>query len=175
MVEATFDDQHNVGTIVLRPNRSWTWQANRYLLYTLMAVSGTIAIALTARGLWLVLPFTVLEMSVLFCCLYYCVRRTHRQEVLRLSADELVLESGHERPEQVHRYPRFFARFRVERARHPWYATRIRIEARGHRHPVGDFLGNDEKHDLVRHVRDLIRRLESRHALSPTPRDRWDR
>jgi len=161
MIEATFDDQRHVGTIVLRPNRSWTWRANQYLVYTLMAVSGTIAIVFTARGLWVVLPFTVLEMSVLLGCLYYCVRRTHRQEVLRLSPDELVLESGHDRPERIYRCPRFFARFHVESARHPWYATRIRIEARGERHAVGDFLGNDEKRMLVRHVRDLIHRLDS--------------
>jgi uncharacterized membrane protein len=161
MIDARFDDDRHVATIVLRPNRSWTWRANRYLVYTLMAVSGTIAALFTARGLWLVLPFTVLEMSVLLACLYYCVRRTHRQEVLELSPEEIVLQTGHDRPESTFRYPRFFTRVRVDAARHPWYSARISVEARGNRHVIGDFLTGEEKAELVHRLRDLIHRLEA--------------
>jgi len=161
LIAATFDADHALGTIVLRPNRSWTWRANRYLVYSLMTVSGLIGLGFTLRGLWVVLPFTCLEMTVLLYCLYYCVRRAHRQQVLVLSADELVLQTGHDRLEHVYRYPRFFARFHVDAARHPWYASHIRLESRGARHEIGDFLTGDEKRELVRCMRDLIHRLDS--------------
>lgn len=169
MIESHWAD--GCATIVLRPNRSWTWRANRYLLYTLMTVSGIVAISFTARGLWLVLPFTVVEMTALLACLWYCVRRTRCQEVLRLSADELVLETGRDRPEVTYRYPRFFARFCVESPRHPWYAARIHVESRGARHAIGEFLTQEEKRRLIREVRGVIRRLEAdprdaRHATA---------
>ena len=38
MVESFINDDRT-GTIVLRPNQSWTWRYNLYLLYTLLAVS----------------------------------------------------------------------------------------------------------------------------------------
>jgi len=108
-----------------------------------------------------VLPFTVIEMTVLLACLWYCVRRTHRQEVLTLSADELVLQTGHDRPEATFRYPRFFTRIHVDAPRHPWYSPRIQVQARGERHVIGDFLTTDEKHALVREIRTFIHRLEA--------------
>ena len=161
MIAATFDPAQGLGTIVLRPNRSWTWRANRYLVYSLLTVSSLIGFVFTLRGLWVVLPFTALEMTVLLGCLYYCVRRAHRQEVLVLSIDELTLQTGHDRLEHVYRYPRFFARFHVDASRHPWYTSRIRLESRGHRHEIGDFLTGDEKRELVRCMRELIHRLDS--------------
>jgi uncharacterized membrane protein len=170
MIDASFDPIERLGTIVLRPNRSWTWRANRYLVYSLMTISGLIGIGFTLRGLWLVLPFTCLEMTVLLGCLYYCVRRTHQQEVLVLSSDELILQTGHDRLEHVYRYPRFFTRFRVDAPTHPWYSSRIRLESRGNRHDIGDFLTGEEKRELVRHVRDVIHRLESApRAVAVTP------
>jgi uncharacterized membrane protein len=161
VIAATFDPVQGLGTIVLRPNRSWTWRANRYLVYSLMTVSSLIGCGFTLRGLWVVLPFTALEMTVLLGCLYYCVRRAHRQEVLVLSNEELTLQTGHDRLEHVYRYPRFFARFHVDAARHPWYASHIRLESRGRRHEIGDFLTGDEKRELVRCMRELIHRLDS--------------
>jgi uncharacterized membrane protein len=70
VIESHFDEARDVATIVLRPNRSWTWRANRYLVYTLLLVSGSIAVSFTLKGMWLVLPFTAIEMSVLLACLW---------------------------------------------------------------------------------------------------------
>ncbi|NJN52599.1 MAG: DUF2244 domain-containing protein, partial [Gammaproteobacteria bacterium] len=118
MVAIDYDSVHGVARVVLRPNQSWTWRANRYLLYTLIALSATIAIGFTLKGLWVVLPFTVLEMLVLFGALAYCVRRARRQEVLTMTFEDVRFEQGHDQPEHHYSYPRFFARFRVDRPTH---------------------------------------------------------
>ena len=118
MVTAGFDEALTVGRIVLRPNRSWTWRANTCLIATLTVVSALIAGGFALRGMWMVLPFSTIEMSALLACLYYCVRRTHRQEVLTFSAEELVVEQGHRRPERTVRFERFWTRVLVEPARH---------------------------------------------------------
>ena len=42
MVELDICDETHTGRIVLRPNYSWTWRYNLYLLYTLTAVSAAV-------------------------------------------------------------------------------------------------------------------------------------
>ena len=126
-----------------------------------MAISLLIAAIFTARGFWVVVPFTVLEMSVLLGCLYYCVRRTHTTEVLRMSRDELVFERGINRPTQRFAFERYFTRFFVKPARHPWYGKKIELNCRGSALEVGNFLCNEEKDELVRELRDVIHRLDN--------------
>jgi uncharacterized membrane protein len=94
VIAAHFDECDRVGQIILRPNRSWTWRSNTYFLGTLFTVSLIVATSFALRGYWMVLPFSALEMTALLACLYYCVRRTHEQEVLTFSVDELIVEKG---------------------------------------------------------------------------------
>lgn len=159
VIAAHFDESGHIGRIVLTPNRSWTWRSNTYFVATLLTVSVIVATTFAFRGLWLVLPFSALEMSVLFACLYFCVRRTHEQEVLTFSADELVVEKGHGRPERVYRFSRFLARFLVEPASHPWYDNRIEIRARSERIEIGRFLTPEEKTRLVKQLRLMVNRF----------------
>lgn len=164
MISCRFDDADTSACIVLRPNRSWTWRANVYFIGTLMAVSLTMAVAFTASGFWMILPFTVLEITVLTACLYYCVRRTHITEVLRLNRDLLIFERGISRPVLRLELERYFTRFFVQPARHPWYQKRIELKCRDRALEVGRFLSDEEKDELVRNLRSIIRRLD---ALPP--------
>jgi len=162
MIMSEFDPSSSVGRIVLRPNRSWTWRANAYLVGTLMAVSGSIGIAFALQGMWLILPFTALELSVLLACLYYCVRRTHVQEVLTFSPDYLEVERGIRAPETRKRFQRYFTRFFVRAPRHPWYCKRVSVCCRGTEFEIGSFLNDDEKDDLIVALRAMIRQLDQR-------------
>ena len=145
---------------MLRPNRSWTWRANVYFVATLMIVSLAVAIAFTWNGMWVILPFTVLELTVLAAALYYCVRRTHTTEVLTLSRHRLVLERGISRPSQRLDFDRYFSRFFVRAPRHPWYRKKIALRCRSEEHEVGSFLTDEEKDDLVQQLRRMISRLD---------------
>ncbi len=160
MIVSEFDPASCEGRILLRPNRSWTWRANIMLVGTLMAVSGTMATVFAYQGMWLILPFTALEMSVLLACLYYCVRRTHQQEVLTFSPEHLVYERGVGKPDRRERFPRFFTRFFVRPPPHPWYRKRIALKCRDRELEIGGFLTSDEKDDLVVELQDMIRRLD---------------
>jgi uncharacterized membrane protein len=143
----------------LRPNRSWTWRSNLYCIAALMAISTTVATTFAWHGFWLVLPFTALEMSALFACLYVCVRRTHAQEVLIFSSDELIVETGHRRPEHIYRFARFFARFRVERTDNAWHQDRVAIQVRDQRLEIGRFLSSDDKVRLIEQLRLMVHRF----------------
>jgi len=161
MITSDFDQASVSGRIVLRPNQSWTWRANTYFVGTLMVISLTIAVTFTLQGMWVILPFTVLEMSVLLACLYYCVRRTHVQEVLTFSPEWLVLERGINRPQLRVEFQRYFTRFFVLGPRHPWYRKQIALRCRDREMEIGSFLSSDEKDDLVRQLRDMIHRFEA--------------
>jgi uncharacterized membrane protein len=161
VILSEFDDAERQGRIVLRPNRSWTWRANTYLVATLALVSGTIGVLFAMRGMWLILPFTVLELTVLLGCLYYCVRRTHLQEVLTFSPEYLVFERGIREPSVRRRFQRYFTRFFVHPPPHRWHQKRVALKCRDTELEIGSFLNGDEKERLVVALRDMIQRLET--------------
>lgn len=167
MISSDFQHEDNTGQVVLRPNRSWTWRANLALLGTLATVSMTIAIAFALQGVWMILPFTVLELSVVGLCMYYCVRRVYQQEVLRFSASELIVEKGARKIEQRWRFERFFTRFNIHPASYPGHRKRVYVNSRDAEIEIGEFLRDDEKEELVRTLRDMIQRLDG----SESPRN----
>lgn len=161
MIISEFDETQARGRIVLQPNRSWTWRANVLLVGTLMAVSGSVATLFAYQGMWLVVPFTFLEMLALLACLYYCVRRTHLQEVLTFSPERVVFERGVRRPQNSQAFERYFTRFVVEQPAHPWYQKRIALRSRGRDVEIGSFLGNADKDRLIGTLKDMIQRLDA--------------
>lgn len=160
MIAWEFDAASPGGRIVLRPNRSWTWRANVCLVGSLLAISGTVGFLMALRGMWPILPFTVVEGLVVLGSLYWCVRRTHVQEVLTFSPDYLLYERGVRRPGTRRRFHRYFTRFLVQPARHPWYRRRIALRCRDQELEIGSFLTSAEQDDLVRVLRDMIQRLD---------------
>jgi uncharacterized membrane protein len=170
MITSEFDEETRCGRIILRPNRSWTWRANTVFVATLMTISLTVGIGFALRGMWVILPFTLLELGILTGCLYYCVRRTHQQEVLTFSQDALVLERGIRRPDVRLEFQRYFARFFVERPRHPWYRKHVALRCRDTELEIGQFLRSDEIDDLVRQLHAMIRRFDQLPATAADPR-----
>jgi uncharacterized membrane protein len=156
MVSADFDDVSRTGRIVLRPNRSLSWRANVAFLSGLSVVSLTIAFSFLLGGYWMILPFSLLELAFLGLCLHWVVRRTHRQEVLTFSDDELLIEAGMDRPERRHVFKRLFARFCVRKPRHPWYGTRIAVRSHGEEVEIGDFLTVEDKATLIAELRRMV-------------------
>lgn len=159
MVTSHFDTDRGIGRIVLRPNRPWSWRANLGLVGSLMLVSGSIGLAYAVLGYWVILPVTALELAVLTACLYWCVHRAHRQEVLTFSPDHLTIEKGRDRPTECYRYDRFFTRIHVDEPPHPWYRRRIAVRSRDTQVEIGTFLGQAETDQLVRLLRQMVNRF----------------
>lgn len=165
MVCATYDADSRTGRIVLQPNRSWTWRANVLFLAGFAGVSLAIGLSFLVRGYWMILPFNLLELAVVSACLYHCVRRTHLQEVLTFSEDELLIERGIRGPQTRHLFKRLFARFFVRRPRHPWYGTRVAVRSHGREVEIGNFLSPDDKSELIEALRSMVSSLGEEPAL----------
>ena len=90
-------DKINSGTgcrFVLSPNCSISWREliAFYLLTCLVAVA--VGVFFTLQGLWLVLPFSGLEMLALGTALYLTSRKVYRREVITLDAHTTRVEKG---------------------------------------------------------------------------------
>lgn len=156
MVEADIDDSAFTGRIILRPNASWSWQANLYLLYTLTGISLVISLAFMLMGAWLVLPWSGGALIVLAACTWYCVRQCNRQEVITLSEDEVVIERGIRAPRERRTYQRTWAQFLIKPAAHPWDPAMVSIRSRGEEDEIGSFLNSADKAKLITVIRKLV-------------------
>ena len=149
MVFAEINEDALTGKIVLTPNFSWTWQANLYFLYPLMAISLTIGVGFLLHGAWLVLPFSILEMLFLATCIYFCVLKCERQEVITISEHEVLIESGRRKPEQTRHFNRSWSQFLILPPKHPWDPKIVRIRSHGKEFEIGSFLNKSDKSELV--------------------------
>ena len=150
-----------VGYIVLQPNNSLSWRALKFFLFTLLTISFCIALGFTLQGYWMILPFTILEMSCVGACLYYIARRANSQEVLHFSADEISLEQGRNQVERRICWPRYFSKFLVQPPTHPWYVERIYLSRAKEQIEIGRFLNQPEKKELLSQVHEMIQRADS--------------
>ncbi|MFK7912547.1 MAG: DUF2244 domain-containing protein [Pseudomonadales bacterium] len=146
--------------VVLRPNQSWSWRSNVYLIASLLAISLTVGIVFLLQEYWLILPFTLAEVALVAACLYYCVRRTHQQEVLTLTRDTVTLERGIRQPELQQQFHRYFTRFFVHPPRFRGHSQVIALRCKGEELEIGSFLSNSEKDELVAVLREIIVQLD---------------
>ena len=156
MVESWIKPQLDVAQIVLRPNRSWTWRANLGLFYTLALVSMAIGLGFLTKGLWMILPFNVLELTVVFLCLRYLLRRTRQQEVITFTDDEVRIECGADAPERVTTFVRHWAQIHVIPPR-PSKRLRIAIRGGATEQDIGAFLNDDDQTLLLAELRRIVR------------------
>ncbi len=150
-----------VGQLVLRPNNSMGWRATTYFLATLMLLSFAIATVFTLHGYWMIIPFTILEMSILSACLYHFLRRNFIQEVVTFTADEVLIEVGRRKPECQRCWQRVFTKVMVQKAKHPWYSNRIALRCREEEREIGSFLTSADNNALVRDLYALIRAADA--------------
>lgn len=156
MVQAEINEQARTGTIVLRPNYSWTWRYNLYLLYTLMGLSMAIGFGFLLMGAWMILPYSIAEMAVLLGCMYFTLQRARRQEVIPVSEYNVKVEKGAEAPDETFDYNRQWSRYCVKPARHPWDPAKVSIRSHGEELELGSFLNRRDKEELISVLRQLV-------------------
>ena len=110
-------------------------------------------------GATLILPFAGLEVIFVGICTYLVLNKTSQQEVITLSKDKLIIEKGAYRLKKVWEYFRLWSYITVERPQHPWYPAHIVVTSKGERVPLGDFLTEQEKEELVSSLESIINDL----------------
>jgi len=149
MIKIESNKENNTHRILLRPNRSTSWRLSIFFIGFLALTCLSIGIAFAFLGATLILPFAGLEVIFISICVYLVLLNSYRQEVIVITQDKLRIESGIGKSEKIIEYFRMWSYLLVERPRHPWYPAHIVVTSKGERVPVGDFLTEDEKEELV--------------------------
>lgn len=159
MVSISKDNSGKGFRIVLSPNCSISWR--ELLLFYLLTCVVAFAVGLffTLQGLWLVLPFSGLEMLALGFALYLTSRKVYRKEIITLDQDRIRIEKGVRRVDQSWEFKTPWIRIVDERQDDRSARRTLAISMNGESVEVGSFLANSEKDELAFQLKDCIIRV----------------
>ena len=160
MVKIESNKEKDFHRILIRPNRSISWKSSIVFILVIAFTCLTIGLGFAYVGATLILPFAGLEVLFVGICVYLVLNKTSQQEVITLSKDKLIIEKGAYKIKQVWEYFRLWSYISVERPRHPWYPAHIVVTSKGERVPLGDFLNEQEKEELVSNLENIIQELK---------------
>ena len=156
MVQIESNSENKSFRILLSPNRSLSWKSTCIFLLFISITCLTIGTGFSLVGAQLILPFAGLEVILVSVCVYLVFRKTSSREVIYLSPNRLKIEKGINKPKHVWEFFRLWSSIIVEKPLHPWYPAYIVVSSKGERIPIGNFLSEEEKLQLVRHLEKII-------------------
>jgi len=156
MVNLKIDAKRNIYTILLQPNRSISWKNNLMFIGVIFFSCFLIASLLAIAGASYILPFAGLEVLLVFICVYLVAIKTKKNEIIILTPDKLVIERGSYNLRENKEFFRLWTQIEIEKSTHPWYPLHILIASKGERIPIGDFLTEEEKLELIGKMEEII-------------------
>lgn len=158
MVYSEFNPETGNGYIVLKPNNSATWRFNMMVVASLALLGTLISTFFLLQGLWLIAPFSGLEVLALLGCLYLCARSNIQTEVIKFSPDKVIIEQGRTFAEKSWEYHRTWAKIFVRKHKRRGHPDQVVIRSHGQEVELGSFLNSDDKEALVKKLRKIIYR-----------------
>ena len=160
MVKIESNKEKDFHRILIRPNQSISWKSSIVFILVIAFTCLTIGLGFAYVGATLILPFAGLEVLFVGICVYLVLNKTSQQEVITLSKEKLTIEKGAYKIKKVWEYFRLWSYISVERPQHPWYPAHIVVTSKGERVPLGDFLNEQEKEELVSNLENIIQDLK---------------
>ncbi len=156
MVIVTRLPEQHIIFVTLRPNSSLSWGGNVALVGSLTLLAILIGGSFAMLGAWVILPFSGLEILLLFSCLYTFARHNASQEVITFSDDKVRIERGTREPAQEWIFPRVWSSFHVEKPESNWATPVISIRNQGNILELGSFLNRRDKIKLVNTLKRIV-------------------
>lgn len=147
MIEPLQDNESS--GLVLTPNRSTSWYGNLWIWLAFAVYFMTLGLVMTLVGAWLVFPFALLELGVLFAGLYVTSRLCYRQQVLTLSPETIRLEKGLNVKQQEWELPRRWTRVFIKHSSHYWKPPKLTLVHRETEVALGEFLNPEDTAELM--------------------------
>lgn len=139
-------------TWVARPNHSLSVSGAQLLFIVAAGISSLIAIAFSLFGAWPVIPFTGIELAVLWWALQRCERHATDFERITLEAGRLIVETRKGALIERHEFHPYWAQLQYEKsaAQHP---QRLLIRSHGKEIEVGSLLTEEQKKALAKELK----------------------
>ncbi len=143
MVEIT---EHPDSTIIkLRPNQSASWRETKLAIGIMVVIVMTIAIGWSLVGAWVILPFAGLEVGLFAYFMYRICRQGFNQQVVTITKDFVLIESGVMRREVARTYERDQLSFEVTETERDWHLPDINMCLGNYKLSIGEFLNKDDR------------------------------
>ncbi|HUH92693.1 MAG TPA: DUF2244 domain-containing protein [Casimicrobiaceae bacterium] len=139
--------------VVSRRNDSLGSRGRRGLFASLCVVSFGLALGFAALGAWLVLPYSALEMAVLYLAFRWFDRHAADWERLSVCGDRVILERETGGVYTRRECNRFWARVELEESDALRRAPRLVLRLAAEREPFGDELRAEERVAVARQLR----------------------
>lgn len=152
--------------IEISPNCSLTPRGAVLFFGTVCVATFGVALLMTLRGFWPVLPFAGLEMAFLGWALHTSLQRRHHRETITVSDGDVRIEC-HDRSHSTEVvFPRHWARVKLRRPHSRLHPSCLTIESHGRRCEVGSFLTEQERRGLAQRLERLIGRTDESPSLA---------
>lgn len=156
MVQTDIDEHTGNGTIVLKPNNSSTWQFNLIVISSLAIFALIISVFFLLQGLWMILPFSGLELIMFYLCLSICVHKNSKIEVITFHENIVNIEKGRTFSESSSEYQRSWAKIFIKPPEHRGHPKRIYIRSHGKELELGAFLNRQDKEDFISSLKNIV-------------------
>jgi len=124
-------------------------------LLSMCVVSFGIAIGFAMAGLWLVLPFAGLEMLVLLLAFYAVWQSSACREVVSISDESIIVETGRTAPEKSCVFQRHWTQVLLQMPKIKGYPSRLFLRCGSQQVEVGSCLSNEERLALSQRLVEL--------------------
>ncbi|WP_291993665.1 DUF2244 domain-containing protein [Candidatus Accumulibacter sp. ACC003] len=131
-------------TWLARPNSSLSVTARNWLFVVTAAASGSIAFTFSYFGAWPVLPFTGLDLALLWYALRYVEKKAADFEKISIESERLTIEIRRGARLERHEFPRYWARLQCSRPAGQ-FGLRLLICSHGKEVEVGRLLTDEQK------------------------------
>lgn len=144
-------------SFVVRPNRSLPVAGMVALFVSLSALPLTIGIAFAVMGVWMVLPFAILEVAVLAILVRWLYRHIDDCELVVIEPERVRVTRRAGTKETRHEFQRYWARVRLERGRTARDPSRLRIGSHGRYIDIGAGINEEDRALLAEELRQALR------------------
>jgi len=153
---ATTIEDGTVRRIIIRPNRSLTWEQTKFVYFCIASYSLAIAGVFAVLGFWPVLPFAGGEIAALGIAFYVNALAGTSVQVVTVGADVVKVEKERPGPRCEWLFQRAWARVDIDGpAGHD--SSRLVVRSHGNEVVLGEFLSETERRRLAATLVDVIR------------------
>ena len=142
------------GNILIEPNRPISWRENLHFIRVFALISVLVSALFVYKGLYLVLPFSGLEVALLSLALYLVYKHYSICQIIYFTQDSVIIESGIDHATERIEYQRFWSRFYIDH-KGPQHIPILKIRSHDHVTEIGGFLSYADKIKLIQLIKDM--------------------
>jgi len=131
--------------ITLSPNQSASWKETKTIIIIMVVLVMVIAVGWTLSGAWVILPFAGLEVGLFAYFMYRVCKQGFAQQIITISENFVLIESGIQRREVARTYNRDLLSFEVTETERDWHLPDIIVCLENYRLSIGEFLNQDDR------------------------------